>query len=173
MDSSLLPDSVNLSWVACWADALDLQPSIECTWVGSFFFISINRVQFVAKIQCNKLYSFRCHRGLHWCSKFYFDPDSGVSAIMMDIYQNMSNLLALQWYLGSDAHNILHNLLANRGCHHGWNLWIALGQSFWTGMYELLLKNQRWGGIVLKKSVDFQCPRSWKFAKEKSSHVCR
>jgi hypothetical protein len=42
-------DSVNLSWVACWADALDLQPSIECTWVGRFFFTSINRVQFVAK----------------------------------------------------------------------------------------------------------------------------
>jgi hypothetical protein len=33
--------------VACWADALDQQPSVECTWVGSFL-ISINGVQFVA-----------------------------------------------------------------------------------------------------------------------------
>jgi len=130
MDSSLLPDSVNLSWVACWADALDLQPSIECTWVGSFLFISINRVQFVAEIQCNKLYSFRCHSGLHWCSKLYLDPDSGVSAIMMDMYQNMGNLLALQWYLGSDAHNILHNLLANRGCHRAEQLDIIMAETF-------------------------------------------
>jgi hypothetical protein len=37
MVCSLLLDSVNLSWVACWVDALDLQPSMECTWVGSFF----------------------------------------------------------------------------------------------------------------------------------------
>ncbi len=32
------------SWVACWANALDLQPPVECTWVG-IFLISINGVQ--------------------------------------------------------------------------------------------------------------------------------
>ncbi len=106
---------MNRTWVACWADdALNLQPSIECTWVGSFL-ISINGMQFVAgfsefvlggmlvwcsrsatiygmhmswklfdlhqwtavcrkKIQCNKFYSFRCHSGLHWCSKLLLRP---------------------------------------------------------------------------------------------------
>jgi hypothetical protein len=47
---------------------------------------------------------------------------------MMDMYQNMGNLLALQWYLGSDAHNILHNLLANRGCHKAEQLDIIMAE---------------------------------------------
>ncbi len=127
MECSLLLESVDLSWVACWADALDLQPSIECTWVGSFF-ICINRAVCL-KIQCNKFCSLRCHSGPHWRSKLYLDPDSGVSAIMMNMYQNMGNLLALQWYLGSDAH-ILHNLLANRGCHRAERLDIIMAETF-------------------------------------------
>jgi hypothetical protein len=92
---------------------------------------------------------------------------------MMNMYQNMGNLLALQWYLVSDA-NILHNLLANRGCHRAERLDIImaetfeyLNQSFWTGMYELL-KNQQWGGIVLKESVAFQCTRSSNSRKKKA-----
>ncbi len=43
----MLLDSVNLSWVACWADALDLPPSIECIRVEAF--LSPSTEQFVAK----------------------------------------------------------------------------------------------------------------------------
>jgi hypothetical protein len=95
---------------------------------GGSFFISINRAV-CCKIQCNKFCSLRCHSGLHRHSKLYLDPDYGVSAIMMNMYQNMGNLLALQWYLGFDAH-ILHNLVANRGCHRAERLDIIMAETF-------------------------------------------
>jgi hypothetical protein len=55
--------TMNRTWVACWADALNLQPSIECTWVWSFL-ISINGLQFVAGFS-----EFVLGGMLGWCSR--------------------------------------------------------------------------------------------------------
>jgi hypothetical protein len=55
--------TMNRTWVACWADALNQQPSIECTWVRSFL-ISINGLQFVAGFS-----KFVLGGMLGWCSR--------------------------------------------------------------------------------------------------------
>jgi hypothetical protein len=88
--------------------------------------ISINGLQFVAKkFSATSSTASDAIVGFTDAPSFYLDPDSGVSAIMMDMYQNMGNLLALQWYLGSDAHNIL---LANRGCPRAEQLDIIMAE---------------------------------------------